>query len=117
MTHPAPALGFALGERQGRDAKGFIRNLGAVLRGFSEPPQIARKNSVVQVNSFLSQSSLDPGIQPFGMEGNSLLKMVEQLGTKSFQPRRESRVWVLLLAGGVWPGRQHFQVQYLVPPQ
>lgn len=34
---PAPALDFALGERQGRDAKGFIWNLRAVMRGFSEP--------------------------------------------------------------------------------
>lgn len=56
----APALGFALGERQGRDAKGSIWNLRAVMRGFSEPPPMARKNSVAQGDIFVSQSSLDP---------------------------------------------------------
>lgn len=112
VSDPAPVLSFALGERQGRDAKGFIQNLRATLRGFSEPLQIARKNSVVQVNPFLSQSSLDPGIQPFEMERNSLLKMVKQLPCweLSSSSREESRVWVLLLAAGVRPGRQHFWV-------
>lgn len=71
-------LGLHSEKGRGRDAKGFIWNLRAVIGSFSEPPQMVKR--IQCAGEFICKPELsEPGIQPFRMEGNSLLKMVEQL--------------------------------------